>query len=288
VFLCDWHFAIQAPYLLMEAIMENPLSIAILGHGTIAGYVMDQIRDDTNIKLSAVLARVPSLDKAKVFTRGICPVITSSHQLPADVELVIDCAGHEGLLAHGTDILSAGIDMITISTGALADVEFFNQLESAAKKGNSRLKLLSGAIGGIDALMAANVGELSSVNYIGRKPPTGWKGSPAEHQCDLMALTSPFTHFKGTARNAATQYPKNANVAATIALAGISMDDTKVELIADPNITKNTHEVHAVGSFGNFQLKIEGKPLPGNPKSSALAAMSIVQELRRRISIVGF
>ncbi len=268
--------------------MIKTLNIAILGHGAIAGYVMDQIRDQHDIKVSAILARVPSIEKAKAFAKGICPVITSSHQLPGDVKLVIDCAGHEGLLAHATDILSAGIDMFTISTGALADVEFFNQLEISARKGNSRLKLLSGAIGGIDALMAANVGELSSVKYVGRKPPTGWKGSPAEHQCDLMALTNPFTHFEGTARSAAIQYPKNANVAATIALAGIGMEDTKVELIADPNITKNTHEIHAMGSFGNFQLKIEGKPLPGNPKSSALAAMSIVQELRRRISIVGF
>ena len=268
--------------------MKNPLNIAVIGHGAIAGYVMDQIRNDPCIKISAILARLPSIDKAKAFAKDICPVITSSQQIPADVGLVIDCAGHEGLLAHATNILSAGIDMISISTGALADAKFYDKLKLAANKGDARLKLLSGAIGGIDALMAANVGEISSVKYVGRKPPAGWIGSPAEHQCDLMALTSPFIHFNGTARNAATQYPKNANVAATIALAGIGMDDTMVELIADPNVTKNTHEVHTVGSFGNFQLKIQGKPLPGNPKSSALAAMSIVQELRRRTTVVGF
>jgi len=268
--------------------MKKPLSIAILGYGAIARYVLEQIRDENDIGVSAVIARNPSLDKAIKLTGDLCAVVTSSDQLPADVDLVVDCAGHEGLIAHGVDILSAGINLVTISTGALADTEFYKKLEQAAETGNSRLKLLSGAIGGIDALMAANVGKLSTVRYIGRKPPMGWKGSPAERQCDLMALKEPLTHFKGTARAAATQYPKNANVAATIALAGIGMDDTQVELIADPGVTKNTHEVHASGSFGNFQMTIEGKPLPGNPKSSALAAMSIVQELRQQISNVGF
>ena len=183
---------------------------------------------------------------------------------------------------HGPLILDAGIDIVSISTGAIADNELAKRLEQSAENGNAKLKFLSGAIGGIDAISAASVGDLDLVTYIGRKPPMGWQGSPAEEKCSLDELTDAFTHFSGTAREAALLYPKNANVAATVALAGLGLDQTQVELIADPKVSRNTHEVVARGSFGEIRLKIEGKPLASNPKSSALAAMSIVSELRNR------
>lgn len=102
-----------------------------------------------------------------------------------------------------------------------------------------------------------------------------------------MNLEKPFEHFSGTAREAALLYPKNANVAATIAVASIGLDKVLVKLIADPGVDKNIHEIEANGSFGRLSVRIEGNHMPGNPKSSALAAMSIVGELKRRISRVG-
>ena len=92
----------------------------------------------------------------------------------------------------------------------------------------------------------------------------------------------------GTARQAALGYPKNANVAAAVALAGIGFDGTQVALIADPTITTNIHEITAKGAFGSFQFTISGNGLPGNPKSSALAAMSIVSDLAERQKRIGF
>ncbi len=268
--------------------MVEPLKIAILGRGAIAKYVFDQIKDNSCVNIAAILCRPAAPNNSSRFTQDICPVITTVEDLPSGIEMIADCSGHSGLAEHGAKILAAGIDIITISTGALSDPEFATSLSDAAKIGNSRLKLLSGAIAGIDAISAGSVGKLHSVNYIGRKPPAGWVGSPAEKICDLKNLTSPVTHFTGTAREAARLYPKNANVAATVGLAGVGMDETKVELIADPGITKNTHEVTAVGEFGKLQLKIEGAPLATNPKSSALAAMSIVNEIRQRILCTGF
>ncbi len=200
--------------------------------------------------------------------------------LPDDIELMIDCAGHAALREYGPDILRRGTDLLTVSIGALADADLFDELNRAATHGGATLHLASGAIGALDCLRAAHVGDLQSVTYVGRKPPQGWRGSPAATRLDLDNLTAgAATHFDGSARDAAIQYPKNANVAAAVALAGIGFDDTQVELIADPNISDNIHEIRARGDFGSFTFEIRGRSLPDNPRSSALAAMSVISKL---------
>jgi aspartate dehydrogenase len=199
---------------------------------------------------------------------------------------MVDCAGHAGLIQHGCAILERGIHLITLSLGALAEPNLKERLEQAARNGGAQLHLASGAIGGLDSLHAAHVGGLTEVTYVGRKPPRGWKGSPAESILDLDKLDASTVHFEGTAREAAIAYPKNANVAAAVALAGFGFDATRVKLIADPSISTNIHEIHALGAFGQFSFHIEGQALPDNPRSSALAAMSAVSAIEREISLI--
>lgn len=263
------------------------MKIGIIGTGAIGKFVHDYAVADGH-EILAVLVRSDRLRNAGVSLQGI-HCVDAVQDLPDGMDCMIDCAGHSALRDHGAEILSRGIDLITVSLGALADQALFESLQQAAVDGESRLQLASGAIGALDCLRAARVGKLRRVTYTGRKPPNSWRGSPAETRLDLDSLTAgAATHFQGTARTAAAEYPKNANVAAAVALAGIGFDNTDVELIADADITENIHEVAASGDFGSFRFEIRGQSLPDNPKSSALAAMSVVSILQDKSLRIGF
>jgi aspartate dehydrogenase len=88
--------------------------------------------------------------------------------------------------------------------------------------------------------------------------------------------------FEGSARAAAMSYPKNANVAATLALAGLGMERTKVTLIADPTTRENVHEVDIVSPAVEATLRVLGKPSPRNPKTSQATALSIARAVLNR------
>lgn len=251
------------------------MRVAVIGAGAIGRYVAEGLRRE-GLGPAAVLVRSEPRDRAP----GVHHV-RSVAALPRDTTHLVDCAGHSGLSQHGPEALASGIDVVTLSLGALADGALAGALSDAARRGGAKLHLASGAIGALDALRAAAVGGLTNVRYVGRKPPMGWAGSPAEEVLDLAGLTVAVTHFEGSARDAALRYPRNANVAAAVAVAGIGFDATEVQLVADPEADGNVHAVEAEGAFGRFTFRITGAALPDNPRSSALAAMSAVAEIRR-------
>ncbi len=270
----------------------------MIGYGAISRYVVDKL-PDINAQLVRMIVRPERVDdiqqslgaSVQVTDRWMTPAVDLDGQETSnesgDVDVIAECAGHEALRMHGVDILRAGVPLVTVSIGALADSAFYDSLKHAAQIGKSRLQLASGSIGALDALASAQHGRLQSVSYTGRKAPAGWAGSHAEAVIDLQSLTDKaVTHFDGSARDAALLYPKNANVAAAVALAGVGFDDTRVRLIADPSVTANSHEIEAVGDFGKVMFSVQGNTLPQNPRTSALAAMSVVKALSMQAAAI--
>jgi aspartate dehydrogenase len=246
--------------------------------------------------LSALAANLPApLDHVSLLTRGgsvSVPGVARETSVRTDLaafladdpHLVVECAGHAAVRAYGAGVLESGRDLIVISIGALADDALRADLENAAQRGGSRLILPPGAVGGIDALAAARLSGLHDVVYTGRKPPKAWRGTPAERLLDLDALTQPATFFEGSARMAANTYPQNANVAATVALAGLGFDATRVRLVADPTITRNVHELSVCAACADFTIRLDGHPSPANPKTSLTAGYSVARAVLNRVA----
>lgn len=201
-------------------------------------------------------------------------------------DLVLECAGHGAVRDHVAHLLGDGIDTVAVSTGALADPDLARTMEQAARAGESQLIIPAGAVGAMDILAGLRHADVQSVTYTSRKPPGAWAGTPAEQVVDLGDLDTETTFYEGTARAAARDYPKNANVAATIALCGVGFENTRVQLVADPGVQANIHAFEVISDAAEVSVRIEGKPSPANPKTSLPTVYSLVREVMRRVEPV--
>lgn len=255
--------------------------LTLIGFGAIGRSVYQRLQGHARLRVDAVVVSPRSLADMQAAVAPGTRVCTS---VPEDATLVLECAGHGALLAHVLPALEQGVECAVLSVGALSEPGLPEQLADAARRGGAQLHLLPGAIGGVDAIAAARLAGLDAVTYTGRKPPAGWRGTPAQALVDLDSLQVPFVIFEGSARDAARTYPKNANVAATLSLAGLGLDATRVRLIADPGVRENIHEIDVRGAFGEMQLTMRGKPLADNPKTSALTVLSALRFLENRVA----
>ncbi|MDX8356478.1 aspartate dehydrogenase [Sphingopyxis terrae] len=256
----------------------------MIGYGAMGRSLQASLaRSGDRFKIAAAL--VPAESRSEPPAGGSVRIFHDVSELIAwRPSLVVECAGHAAVRDAVPHVLRAGIDVVIVSIGSLSDAKLLGDLEAAAIAGDSRLIVASGAVGGLDALRAAKRAGLTSVAYLGCKPPAAWQGSAAESLCDLSEITTRTVFFEGTAEEAARRFPKNANVAAAIALAGIGFDRTKVSLAADPAITCNSHNVTAQGAFGEFSITLHNNSLPDNPKTSLLAAMSMEESIVRHFT----
>jgi aspartate dehydrogenase len=259
------------------------IAVGLIGYGGIAQDLLTALRGESpppDIKIVGALARPSRSEVARQRLPQVEIVEELDHLLAHRPQLIAEVAGQQTLAQYGETVLRSGVDLLVISVGALADAALFERLRSAAQENRRRILLPAGAIGGIDAIAAMRMGGLSRVRYRSRKPPLAWRGTPAEKVVDLATLAKPATLYRGNAREAALLYPQNANVAAAIALAGLGFEDTEVELVADPAAPGNVHEIEAEGAAGRFAIELQGRPSRTNPKTSALAALSVARAIR--------
>lgn len=259
--------------------------IGIIGCGTIGSGLARVIV--AKFRKQAVLKFLCDQDteKAKTLQRklpgavAVVPVSTVVEQS----DLVIEAANPRLAAQIMPKVLRRDKHALMMSVGGLLA---HPELDRVLKKTRGKLWIPSGALAGVDALLAAVEGGVERVTLITKKPIGGLKKAPFFKKRKLPNMKKPVRLFAGTASQAVRLFPQNVNVAAVLSLAGIGPKRTRVEIWAIPDQKYNEHEVIIEGAFGRVHTVSRCLPSPGNPRTSYLAVLSAIATLNKIFSSV--
>ena len=251
------------------------MRVGAIGFGTICMRLQQLIAERARGEAEIVAAIVK--DTGKPRPEGSPKIVGTIEELLAErPEVVVEAGGHEALKTYGAQVLRSGVDLLMVSVGAFATPGLLEEITEAARQGNARARVASGAIGALDAISSGAVGGLTRVTHTTRKPPRSLY-SPEE----AARITEVTEVFRGPAREAALKFPENVNVCAAVSLAGIGLDRTEMCIVADPGVERNQHEVLAEGEFGRLRFEIQNIPTE-KPATGRIVAMSMFKELMAR------
>src|SRR5687768_5393969 len=134
------------------------MRVGLLGGGTIARLFLEHIRrgDLGDVEVAAIVGRSTSLRSRTLAEEfGVSWVSGLAPLLERRPDVVVEAASHEAVREYGEGLLGAGVALILLSGGVLADDELRGRLEGAAQRTGALLYVPSGGIAGLDALKAA-------------------------------------------------------------------------------------------------------------------------------------
>jgi aspartate dehydrogenase len=236
--------------------------VGIIGCGAI-GSLIAKAADDGIVKCDKLILYDNNPEKAANlhrFLRTKSQVVETIEDMIAQAPAVIvEAASQQAVKEYLGRILEEDIEVIVMSVGALLSM----QIDSR------KVHTTSGAIGGIDAIRSASLARIDDITLTSRKNPQVLK---SDRNAENVL-------FDGDAEMAAKLFPKEMNVAATLALV-VRPKKVRVKVISDPKVNRNVHEIKVSWSKGEMVLRFENEPHLDNPGTSALAAWSAIRLLK--------
>jgi aspartate dehydrogenase len=260
---------------------QSRARVAVAGLGAIGASVVKELdRGIEGLALSAVSAQNAAKHQAWLSELKAPPKIVPIEELADAADIVVECAPSKLVRSIVAPVVERGKIAVVLSVGALLQNEY---LIALAQKHGGQIVVPTGALIGLDAVTAAAEGTIRSVRLVTRKPPLGLAGAPylVENDISVEGLSEPLRIFEGTAREAAKGFPANLNVAVALSLAGIGPDRTRVEIWADPTVTRNTHRIEVDSDSARFSMTIENIPSE-NPRTGRITALSVIACLRKQ------
>jgi aspartate dehydrogenase len=265
--------------------MSRTLSrtVAIAGLGAI-GLPLARALDIgvEGLQLIGVACRDPVKARAKLADFQVEPRLMELAEL-AEADIVVEAASASVFESIALPAIQAGRIFVPASVGALLPRMHLARL---AQQTGARIVVPTGALLGLDAVRAAAEGPVERVTIETHKPPAALAGAPylVRHGIMVEDLTKPLLVFEGNAMQAAAGFPANVNVAAALALAGIGPVRTRVQIWADPGVTRNIHTINVEAEAARFTMTIENVPSADNPKTGRLTGLSLLACLRGLVS----
>lgn len=236
--------------------------------------------------LVAVLVRPSQVAEAAALVGAdkVCTTLdTFIARRPA---ITVESASAAVLAELGPKLMIAGVDVIPLSLTAMTDSDTERRLIDAARTGPGRLEIAPGAMGSLDLLATAREEGLERVVYRQIKSAAMWKRTPAAGLADLDAVQERHIFLRGSVREVAKHFPHNLNTSVGVALAGLGLDRTEVELVADPAVRHTAHELDIYAGPGNATVRVGGRDVPPDGDPIDYTTFSLMRLLRRRLSRV--
>jgi aspartate dehydrogenase len=237
-------------------------SVGLIGCGAIGTVLAEAIERRLVVCDELILydfeeAKAEQLKKSLKFPTTV--VASLDEMLKRKPTVIVEAASQQAVRDYVGRIVAEKIELIVMSTGALLDLDV----------DLSRVHVPSGAIGGLDAISSAALAGIDEVVLTSRKTPKALD----------MNNKEPEIVYEGNAEEAARLFPREMNVAATLSLT-VKPAKVQVQVISDPLVRRNTHEIQVKWRFGEMSLRFANDPHPDNPRTSALAAWSAIKLLQ--------
>ena len=204
----------------------------------------------------------------------------SANELIRNSNLIIEAASQEAARLFIPEALHYHKDILVLSVGGVFRIPNIQKLVARSR---GHVYIPSGAIAGIDSVLAAKVLGLRRVRITTRKPLKSLLDSPylSQKKFKVRKICKPTLIFEGDASQAIRYFPQNINVAATLSLAGLGSKKTRVRIFASPTYRHNIHEIELIGRFGRMVSTVTNIPSKENPKTSVLAIGSAIAALEK-------
>jgi aspartate dehydrogenase len=241
--------------------------VGLLGCGSIGGFIARHVLADSADQ-AIELSYVFDADEKKLLEiPQACRVTSRTDLFARRADLVVEAA-HADLVKDVALRLVEHADLLLFSLTALADEAFRSALEQTAVAHGRKVFLPHGAILGLDGLVDAGP-TLKSVTITTTKNPISLGLPPEAYK----------VVFEGPTREACAKFPRNVNVHAATALAGLGFDRTVSRIVADPAVTTNSHVVEAEGSGYRFRIEVSSEA--GGKVTGAYTPQSALSTLQR-------
>jgi aspartate dehydrogenase len=238
--------------------------VGIIGCGVI-GTVIAKAVDEGIVKCDELIIYDSNHEKAENLRKSLSADVEVVRGLEEMLRIkpavIVEAASQQAVKEYLPRILAENVELIVMSVGALLEIDVRSR----------KIHVPSGAIGGLDAVSSAALAGIDEVTLTTRKNP---------QTLDLKNDQGEKIAYDGYAEEAVRLFPREMNVAATLALA-VRPKKVMVKVIADPTVNRNIHEVKVAWKHGDMLLRFENDPHPDNPRTSALAAWSAIELLRQ-------
>jgi aspartate dehydrogenase len=257
--------------------------LGIIGFGPIGRRLVERFAaSNEGPRLAALLVRERHVEEARKIGPDAVIATTIDEFVAAASDVAVECASPKTFAEIAPKLLAAGCDIIPLSLGAFAHRVTQDALTQAATRGPGRIEVPAGALGSIGFLAAGRENGLSSVKLTVAYPLERWQAMGAEKFATMAGLTEPTSFMIDRARAIALKFPGHMNVITAASLAGLGLDETEVELIADPTASQAWFRIEALSACGPATLSIGGRDAPVDDDPIDYTTFSVVRLLRRR------